>query len=87
LWLDHIDITDEDNCESIHSYHDVPPDNHEDERLFKPPDALEDDETTFDVRRIIDWRNAYIPTYMTDFTAESGHTSMVIPPQGRFLVN
>jgi hypothetical protein len=87
LWLDHIDITDEDDCESMHSYHDVPPDNHEDEHLFKPPDALEEDETTSDIRRIIDWRNAYIPTYLMDFTAESGHTSMVISPQRRSLVD
>jgi hypothetical protein len=87
LWLDHIDITEEDDCESLHSYHDIPPDNHGDERLFKPPDALEEDETTSDVRRIIDWRNAYIPTYMTDFVAESGHTSMVIPLQERSLID
>jgi hypothetical protein len=88
LWLGHIDITDEDDCKSIHSYHDVPPDNHEDERLFKPPDALEEkEETTSDIRRVIDWRNSYIPSYMTDFTVESGSTSMVIPPQGRFLVD
>jgi hypothetical protein len=86
-WVDHIDITDEDDCESMHSYHDVPPDNHEDERLFKPPDALEEDETTSDIRRVIDWRNAYIPNYMTDFVAESNLTSMVIPPQGRSLVD
>jgi hypothetical protein len=56
----------------MHSYHDVPPDDHEDDRLFKPPDALEEDETTSDIRRIIDWRNSYVPPYMTDFTAESG---------------
>jgi hypothetical protein len=87
LWLDHIDITDDDDCESIHSYHDVPSDNHEDEHLFKLPDALEEDETTSDIRHIIDWRNAYISIYMTDFTAESSRTSMVIPPQRRSLAD
>jgi hypothetical protein len=48
-WQDHIDIRSEDKCESIHSYHDTPPEEHEDECLFKPPDALEEDVLTYNI--------------------------------------
>jgi hypothetical protein len=86
-WLEHIDINDEDDCESVYSYHDVPPDDHEDECLFKSPDALEEDVTMHGIRRIIDWRSTYIPNYLTDFVAESNLTATVIPPQGRSLAD
>jgi hypothetical protein len=86
-WHERIDINDNDDCKSMHSYHEIPPDDHENERLFKPPDALEEDETTSDIRRIIDWRNSHVPLFLTDSMEESGLSSMVIPPQGRPLAD
>jgi hypothetical protein len=86
-WHGHINIADDDDCESMHSYHETPLDAHEDKRLFKPSDALKEDETTSVIRRIIDWRTSHVPLFMTDFTAESGLSSIVIPPQRRSLAD
>jgi hypothetical protein len=86
-WRDHVDISEDDDCESIHSYREVPPYDRDVESIFKPPDALEEDSLTSVRRTILDRRDAHVPTFLSDFVQELRADTMVALPLGRALAD
>jgi hypothetical protein len=87
MWQGYIDIMEDNNCKSLHLYQEFPSKNHDNECLFKPSNALEENTIMSSLRQVLNWRDAHILLFLSDFVAESCFYTTVILSQGRSLID